>query len=225
MAVLIVGHRGDPRHAPENTLASLESAYRHGRRAMEMDIQITRDGVPIVFHDGRLGRTVEGKGLVRKIDWKRLRKLPAAEPVPSLAKALDAFKHRNVTFFLDVKAAGAAPAIHRVVVRRQLQNRCHLAGYRLRDLKAMTALRPRMAVYQVTGFKQPVTERMVRRAQALGLSGFLVYKRWVHSRLVRRLKEADLKLYVWTIRRLSEEMRMRRLGVTGIMSERCLKLI
>ena len=52
----IVAHRGDAEHFPENTLPALESAVQLGSRYGEVDVQLTSDRVPVVFHDADLAR-------------------------------------------------------------------------------------------------------------------------------------------------------------------------
>jgi glycerophosphoryl diester phosphodiesterase len=54
---LIIAHRGDCYHAPENTLEAAHLAWQAGAPAWELDVQLTRDGVPIVIHDDSLTRT------------------------------------------------------------------------------------------------------------------------------------------------------------------------
>ena len=56
---MIVAHRGDSAHAPENTLEAAELGFRAGADAWELDVQLTRDGVPIVVHDESLLRTTD----------------------------------------------------------------------------------------------------------------------------------------------------------------------
>ena len=56
---LIVAHRGDSFHAPENTLEAARLAWKSGAPAWELDVQLTRDGVPVVLHDESLVRTTD----------------------------------------------------------------------------------------------------------------------------------------------------------------------
>jgi glycerophosphoryl diester phosphodiesterase len=56
---LIVAHRGDSFHAPENTLEAARLGYAAGADAWELDVQLTRDGVPVVLHDESLTRTTD----------------------------------------------------------------------------------------------------------------------------------------------------------------------
>ena len=54
---MIVAHRGDSVRAPENTLEAARLAWKAGATAWELDVQLTRDGVPVVLHDESLLRT------------------------------------------------------------------------------------------------------------------------------------------------------------------------
>ncbi|MHC5536920.1 glycerophosphodiester phosphodiesterase [Singulisphaera rosea] len=55
----IIAHRGDSAHAPENTLLAANAGYEAGADAWELDVQLTRDGVPVVIHDESLSRTTD----------------------------------------------------------------------------------------------------------------------------------------------------------------------
>ncbi len=56
---LVLAHRGDSIHAPENTLEAAMPAWEAGAEAWELDVQLTRDGVAVVFHDETLSRTTD----------------------------------------------------------------------------------------------------------------------------------------------------------------------
>ena len=226
----LVGHRGDPRHAPENTLASLETAWRHGRRAVEFDVRASRDGVPILFHDATLDRVTSDAGPVANRAWERLQTLDvgswfgrafADERLVSLAQVLHAFRRRPITMFIELKVAGLERAVHRAIWEAGMVDRCRIASSHTAALVACRRLRPRLPLYRVTGYGQPITPRMVSWAGRVGLHGLLSFKRWVVPGLAARLRAANLELYVWTIRTAAEQARMRRLGVTGVMTEWC----
>jgi glycerophosphoryl diester phosphodiesterase len=73
----MVAHRGGGRLAPENTIAGLACGLAHGFRAVEFDVMLARDGVPVVLHDPYLGRTVAGAGHVFDYDAAELRQMDA----------------------------------------------------------------------------------------------------------------------------------------------------
>ncbi|OKY75366.1 MAG: hypothetical protein BM485_08855 [Desulfobulbaceae bacterium DB1] len=69
---LVVAHRGASGNAPENTAAAIRLALDAGARMMEIDVQITRDGEVVVFHDSTLDRTSSGTGEIRNFTYRRL---------------------------------------------------------------------------------------------------------------------------------------------------------
>ncbi len=73
----VIGHRGDRAHAPENTLESLRQAVAKGVDALEFDLHLSRDGVPVLIHDPTLDRTTDGRGAVRARTVAELRRLDA----------------------------------------------------------------------------------------------------------------------------------------------------
>ncbi|MFF8729786.1 glycerophosphodiester phosphodiesterase [Streptomyces sp. NPDC015171] len=87
--VTAVAHRGDPYRFRENTLGSLRSALDRGADAIEIDVRLTRDGVPVLLHDETLERLWEVGRPLRALSAEELRGLTAGG-VPTLAEALAA---------------------------------------------------------------------------------------------------------------------------------------
>ena len=94
---LILGHRGAPREAPENTLASLRRALELGVDGVEYDVRACGSGEIVVFHDARLDRTTDGTGPIAGLDLRGLYGVDAGswfgrrfegEPIPVLDEVL-----------------------------------------------------------------------------------------------------------------------------------------
>lgn len=64
----VIAHRGASKEAPENTLSSLKRAIEIGADYLEIDVHLSKDGVPVVIHDAFLGRTTNGRPDVRITD-------------------------------------------------------------------------------------------------------------------------------------------------------------
>jgi glycerophosphoryl diester phosphodiesterase len=75
----LVAHRGYPRHYPENTLIGIEAAVAAGARFVEVDVQISRDRVPVLFHDRGLRRICGVDGRIRDYTHDELWALRASE--------------------------------------------------------------------------------------------------------------------------------------------------
>ncbi|MET1044940.1 MAG: glycerophosphodiester phosphodiesterase family protein [Microbacteriaceae bacterium] len=76
-AGFIAAHRGDRSAAPENTLPALQAALDAGMTFVETDVQLTRDGVPVLMHDTTVDRTTDGTGRVEDLTLAELKTLDA----------------------------------------------------------------------------------------------------------------------------------------------------
>ncbi|HZF92407.1 glycerophosphodiester phosphodiesterase [Streptomyces sp.] len=110
--VTAVAHRGAPYHARENTLHSLRTALELGADAVEIDVRLTRDGVPVLLHDETLKRLWEVDRPVLALTAAELSEV-TAERVPTLAAALAATGDSRV--MLDLPGTPDVRAARRVV--------------------------------------------------------------------------------------------------------------
>ena len=110
----IIAHRGGGMLAPENTLAAIRCSLECGFRAVEFDVMLARDGVPILMHDPQLGRTVAGSGNVSDCSAQQLARMDAGswfdprfrgEPVPTLQQVLEFCLSRRIWMNLEIKPA------------------------------------------------------------------------------------------------------------------------
>src|SRR3990172_6874256 len=127
MSVLIIAHRACPQHAPENSIEGIRRAAELGAGGVEVDVQRTLDGVPVLMHDWTLGRTAGLPFPVRLLPYPLLPPRPlrlkgGAERAPSLAEALDALPD-GLLIALEIKHASATAAVIAAVRRRGLEGR------------------------------------------------------------------------------------------------------
>jgi glycerophosphoryl diester phosphodiesterase len=154
----VTAHRGLARLYPENTRASVLGALRAGLDKVEIDVQLSSDGVPVVLHDPTLDRLCGRSGDVRRWPWARLKKLSAHEPgrfgrrfakeklssLAALARSL-AGKKNLKTLFVELKEEsllpfGREPMLEAVVkVLRPIQRRCVLISFDLKVLQVARA--------------------------------------------------------------------------------------
>lgn len=75
---LVISHRGSSTLLPENTLEALEHSVKTEHADMiEFDLRITKDGIPVVFHDAKLDRTTNGSGYLAHYSLSEIKKLDA----------------------------------------------------------------------------------------------------------------------------------------------------
>jgi glycerophosphoryl diester phosphodiesterase len=109
-----LAHRGGGKLAPENTIAAFQCGLDHGFHAVEFDVMLARDGVPVVMHDPYLGRTVQGAGKVPDYDAAELVAMDAGswfaprfkgEPVPLLTQVVAFCKANAIWMNIEIKPA------------------------------------------------------------------------------------------------------------------------
>ncbi len=152
----LVAHRGYTRHYPENTLIALEAAIRAGARYIEMDVQLSADEVPMVFHDRDLKRICGVDGAIHQYTAEQLKHFKAmefdrfgyryaSERIPTLAEFAQLLaRYPEVTAFVELKRVslthfGISTVLARVKQElRAVHSRCVLISF---DLEALAAAR------------------------------------------------------------------------------------
>ena len=109
----IFAHRGASGYAPENTLEAFALAITQGADGIELDVQLTKDGIPVVIHDETIDRVTEKKGWVKDYTLKELKealaKLQILEKVinthgsTATAEVLDAVKASGIQVNIELK--------------------------------------------------------------------------------------------------------------------------
>lgn len=122
-SIEIVVHRGANALAPENTIASTDSALKYGAKWIELDVRKSKDGVLFNLHDETLDRTTNGQGLLSEMLSEDVRQLDAGSwfgpqfagtPVPTIAEMLDYLQGKAYVFF-DVKRGTPIPTLVNLV--------------------------------------------------------------------------------------------------------------
>ncbi|EFL35194.1 glycerophosphoryl diester phosphodiesterase [Streptomyces viridochromogenes DSM 40736] len=112
-----MAHRGDPYRVRENTVASLRSALDRGADAVEIDVRLTRDGVPVLLHDETLKRFWEHERPLLALSWAEVRGLTGGGltggGVPALTEALAATDGHRV--MIDLPGSPDVRAVRRVM--------------------------------------------------------------------------------------------------------------
>ena len=99
-----IAHRGASAYEPENTLRAFARAIEMGATLIELDVQLSRDGQPVVIHDADLSRTTTGTGRVSDLTLDEIQRFDAGlgEHVPTLAEVIDLVRGQ-VQLYIELK--------------------------------------------------------------------------------------------------------------------------
>lgn len=240
-APLVVAHRGASGQAPENTLAAFRLAIGQGAAAVECDVQLSADGVPVVIHDGSVDRTTDGRGAVGGLRLDELRALDAGawldarfagERIPTLAETLAVCAGR-ARLFMELKppAAGSgsernAPALVQgalAVLAQAPPLALTVISFDPEIVRLVARTRPDLPLgYLVSA--QRVTrsgqEAILKETAALG-AGFVAPQASAASaRFVAAAHAAGLPVSVWTVDHPDELRAVAATGVDAITTNR-----
>lgn len=195
--IKIIGHRGAPAEEPENTLRSFRRALDLGVAAVELDVQLTRDGRLAVIHDETLERTTNGHGLVRDFTLTALQKLDAGrgEPIPALEEVLELVRGR-AQLLVELKQPEAAPALLEFFRKYQAFEAARVISFWHPAVKALKEAEPRLhtGVLLVGCPADPAGLAHAARADSLVLN-----YRYVDRDLVEAAQRQEIGVGVWNI--------------------------
>lgn len=233
MKTLIIAHRGASACAPENTLAAFERAFSLGADGIELDVTLTRDGVPVVIHDDTVDRTTNGTGAVAQMTLEEIQSLDAGrwcstefrgEKVPTLAEVLKTVGQRGIVNVelkgTNLKSDGLEAAAIRAVESAGMQERVILSSFnpiRLWRAARINSSIERGLLYTDTLpiFLRRAWFRPLVRPRALH-----PIHRMVKPGYVRRVREMGYKINTWTVDDPAEMKRLIGLGVNAIITKR-----
>jgi glycerophosphoryl diester phosphodiesterase len=213
-------HRGASCCAPENTLAAFTLAVDSGADGLELDIHLSRDGIPVVIHDETLERTTDGCGPVAGRTLQQLQQLDAGswfsaefsgEPVPALEDVLQTFAGR-LRLNLELKEFRAGMAVLDLL-RQYPAADIVVSSFNhnlLQRLRAADKILP-LAVLFATGN----WHLAVRIAQDLSACSFHPDVNLVSRPMITACVQAILPVCVWTVDSTSVARSLLRAGVSG----------
>ena len=240
----VFAHRGDAAHFPENTLPSFQSAVDIGSDVIETDVQRSKDGHFMVFHDDAIDRITEGRGLVGDYTREELKRFDAGFrycpdgrsfpfrgrkiTIPSLEEVLIDFPHQR--FNVDLKADDPfqVGAYCNLIRRCNAVDRVLTASEFTKNLRAVRHLLPEMAT--------SASHREVARIFFLYRSGLLFvkrglaadalqipefYRRWhvASPAMVRQIRSRGIRVHVWTVNAEADMRRLLDIGADGIITD------
>ncbi len=211
----VVAHRGASGYEPENTLRAVRRALEMGVDAVEVDVRLSRDGVPVVIHDETVDRTTSGRGRVREMTAEELRGLDAGagERVPLLEEVLDEVRGRAV-LFLELKEREAAEPSLELVRGRGMLDQVLFISFDEQAISAVKAREP--AAHAGLIYARP--GEAVVAARRLGCEFVLPHYRLATERAVAFAHRLRLLVVAWTVDDPGLAAELKRRGVDGIAS-------
>ncbi len=216
---LVIAHRGASAERPENTLSAFRRALALDVDGIELDVHVTRDGVPVVFHDPTLRRMTGATGRIVGKTWADLRALRIrnTETIPRLVDVLRLTRGLAVVQ-IEMKSGPVAPLI-RAIQTAHAAEWVILASFDHRLVASARDLAPgipRMLISE--GREAPAA--LVRKLGACGAGGLSVNHRAIRSAAwVRHFHQRGLIVWTWTVNDPGTARRLAGWGVNALLGD------
>ena len=231
--ILNLAHRGASHDAPPNTLAAFRLANEYGADGYELDVHLSRDGIPVVIHDFSVDATTNGSGRVADLTLEELKRLDAGakfgpefsgERIPTLEEV---FGVMGSAMIVDVELKtvrvadnGLEKAVTRLIRECGLEDRVILSSFNPFSLIRVRRYAPKLRLGLLYAPDLPVFlrkawARVLVRPDALHPHYGIVdakYMRWTRAR--------GYDVNVWTVDDPQDMRRLTALGVGAIITNR-----
>ena len=241
--VLNIGHRGASGYAPEHTFAAYDLALEQGADYIEIDLQMTADGVLVALHDKTLNRTADApegvperycRGLVSKKTLEQIKMCDAGSwfspeyaglEIPTLEEIFQRYG-TSVNYYIETKNPKAAPGMEEELVRLleeynliepAAENwQVLIQSFSAESLLKIHELEPSLPLIQLYWAGTSKTIQRDLETVSTYAVGIGPYKRDVDAALVAAAHELCLAVHPYTVNTVEEMQALISLGVDGM---------
>ena len=220
----VIGHRGAAGLAPENTFAGFDLALALGVDGIETDVQKTKDGKLVLFHDNLLDKTTNGTGALQETAWQALQQLDAGswfdstyagERIPLLIEALKRYSTRTY-FDLEIKQAGIEYEVLNMVERLELLDRVTFTS---QDFATVRNIKKKNPLARVGYLTADFSEEVLKRVVAANMQDFCPRAEKITKQLVNHWRSSGLFIRACGVKNAEIMKNAISAGVDGMTSD------
>lgn len=233
---IIIAHRGASAHYPENTMIAFRKAVEMNAEMIELDVALSKDGVPVVFHDTRLNQHTNGRGYLTNHTLDELKQLDAGswfgpqfsgQTIPTLREVI-AFASDTIALNIEIKpeavsdsiADGIEKKVVELVEEFDMQNHVLFSSFDYRALLHFKELAPQVPVallYSRGQSNHLLPNQLVKKynVDAFNCSYRQLSKKWIAN-----LNQYRIPSFVYTINSKRRMQKLIEAGVNGIFTDK-----
>ncbi|RJX39809.1 glycerophosphodiester phosphodiesterase [Paenibacillus pinisoli] len=220
--VLISAHRGDAENAPENSIPSINAAIDKGIQSVEVDVQLTKDGIAVLHHDYSLRRMAGVPERVSELTYEELSRLVIGQDenmetihIPTLAYALAEAQGR-IKLLLDLKPYGPGDDLVKEVVNLiqayGMEEEVYIQSFDSYSLKQIRELAPDIKIGQILYFA-------LGNLSALDVDFYTIEQVMLTDQLVKQAHASGREVWVWTVNTRRNMKEVLKFQIDGIITD------
>lgn len=233
----LFAHRGYSSHYPENTLLAFKKALHADFDGIELDVRLSKDGVPVVIHDATIHRTSNGgKQFVHNLTLAQLKQYDfgswldqdfTGEKIPTLEEVLQLLQHENVTLNIELKNG---PIIPKQLERKVLDL---VYQYNMED-KVLYSSFDHQSLYRLYQLDQTIKAGFIfhinlinplQYIDQLNMQAYSIHPNYfyVTEDMIKEAHKRDMKINVYTVDDMDWAKRLQKLGINGLITNKIIK--
>ena len=207
-------HRGASEYTPENTLLAFYTGMYMGANGIETDVQMTKDGVLVLFHDDTIMRLTGAEGSIQDYTLEQLRQFTfenngLTDKIVVFEDFLQQFGWRDITFAIEIKQAGIESQVVDMIRKYNIQSKTIVTSFMLGSVRATKAYAPEQKVGLLT---KEVTEELLAELKTIGAEQLCPYAMDVTEETVARWHAQGFEVRAWGVK---DEILMRQVYDAG----------
>lgn len=222
----VSAHRGASINYPENTMKAFEMAVEENADWIELDVQLTSDGVPVILHDSNLNRVTGVNKNIWEVTYSDIKDLDcgswfssefAGEKIPTLEEVLDFAKKKHIKLNIELKPTGHEKDFEKIVIdtinERSYKNSCVVTSQEYNTLEKIKEYDEEIKTIYVMSIAFGDITKLT------AADGFSVEASFITSRLVSMVHNAGKEIFAWTVNTRENMDRMIEMNVDNIVTD------
>uniref|UniRef100_UPI0040559FD6 glycerophosphodiester phosphodiesterase family protein n=1 Tax=Acetatifactor sp. TaxID=1872090 RepID=UPI0040559FD6 len=225
----IWAHRGASAHAPENTLPAFHLAYELNADGIELDVQLTKDGIPVVIHDETVDRVSDGNGWVKDYTLAEIKQLNVSKrfpaygnvEIPTLEEVYDFVKTTDMTVNVELKNS-VVPYINleekvlEIAEQKGIADRIVYSSFNHYSMKRVKELQPNVKVAFLYADGIMDIAEYAEKYNVYAVHPSMCNMKFAD--IVQECHAKGVRVHVWTVNEEADFEEMRKMGVDAVIT-------
>jgi len=221
--ILVIGHKGASIIAPENTLLAFRKAIQLKADYIEFDLHKTLDGEIVIIHDNDTYNITGKQGLIEELTLKEIQELDAGEgeKIPTITELINLTKGK-INLQPEIKASGLINDLIQILTKNNLIKKTIISSFDITQLIKIKEIEPRLKIgYLIPSelTRPRILNRYIQKAIRNEFYAIHPHFTAVSKEFVDNAHENNLKINAWTVNEEDEIIRLKALGVDGIITD------
>lgn len=214
-------HRGASEYAPENTLSSFYLGMLQGANGIETDVQRTKDGVLVLFHDSTINRVSNGEGNLCDYTFEELRKLKIYgnsttgfyDKIVTLREFLEKFSGYDIHFAIELKGEGVEKDTFNMISEFEILDKTTFTSFNFDYIAKIKDINSKARVGWLV---KEITDENIKKLLDIGGEEMSPKADCITEELIEKLRSLNLGVRAWGVSSISLMKKMCELKVDGM---------